>query len=542
MFLQLRTALILCSWAMAFSFGCERRDQKNAPTIKTGSVLHLGNYTEPADLDPQTVTGRPESTIIRALIEGLVTPDPRTMEPIPGVAERWEVSDDGRVYTFHLRSGARWSNGDPVTAHDFVASWKRMLTPSLGAEYAYNLFLVEGAEAYHRGELPDFAQTGFRVIDERTLRVELRNPTSYFLQLLLHPSWSPVPVKTVERFGGLARKGTAWTRAENYVGNGPFVLKEWRPNQVVVVAKSPTYWDRDRVRLDEVRFYPLESYDTEERMFRAGQLHVTASIPLNKIDRYREEQPEVFRSEPYLAAAYFRVQVKRPPLNDPRVRRALALALDRVSLAKNVLRGVKTPAYVLTPPGTAGFQPPPQFSDNPDHARALLAEAGYPGGRGFPTIEILYPTSDNGRIVCEALQEMWRRQLGIDVRLHNQEWKVYLDSMNTENYQLAWSAWGGDYVDPMAFLDQLVTDGGNNRTGWSNVEYDRLLSDVQRVTHSAERLRLFERMEELIGEEVPVIPLYHHEQTYLARPEVKGWYPTLLHVHPLQYVWLETGK
>lgn len=523
-------ALLTCLGA------CRRTDAEEAAAA--GNTLRVANGTEPADLDPQTVTGRPESTIIRALIEGLVIPDPVTLEPRPGQAESWQVSEDGRVYTFRLRADARWSNGDPVTARDFVHSWRRMLTPSLGSEYAYNLFLVEGAEAYNRGELTDFGRTGFEAVDDRTVRVTLRHPTSYFLSLLLHYSWHPVHLPTVERFGGLERKGTAWTRPENYVGNGPFVLTEWRPNQHITVRRSPTYWGRETVKLDAVQFFPIENMDTAERMFRTGQVDVTNGLPLNKVDTYRETRAEELRTDPYLAAAYFRVNVKRPQLSDPRVRRALAMAIDRRGLADEVLRRAKFPAHSFTPP-MPGFTAPATTRDDPEAARALLAEAGYPGGQGLPPIEILYPTSDSGRIVCEALQAMLRANLGIDVRLYNQEWKVYLDSMVNQNYDLAWSAWIGDYVDPMTFLDMMVTDGGNNRTGWSNPQYDELVRRVQEVADPAERAGLFAQMEEILGREAPVLPLYFYANVYALSPAVKGWHPTLLDIHPFQDVWLE---
>lgn len=518
--------------------GCGRRDSVADGT--TGDkILHLANSTEPSDLDPQTVTGRPESTIIRTLIEGLVIPDPVTLAPRPGQAESWEISADGRVYTFHLRPDARWSNGDPVTTRDFVGSWRRILTPSLGSEYAYNLFIVEGAEDFNNGRLTDFAQTGFRALDDRTLQVTLRHPTSYFLSLLVHYSWHPVHLPTVEKFGGLERKGTRWTRPENYVGNGPFVLTEWRPNQYIALRPSPTYWGRDQVKLDEVRFYAIESVDTEERMFRTGQLHITRGLPLNKIEIYRREHQDVLRVDSYLATAYYRVNTRKAHLADARVRRALALSVDRVALAQQVLQGTKTPAYTLTPPGTLGFDAGPQFPSDIPAAQALLAEAGFPGGQGMAPIEILYPSSDNGRIICEALQQMWRKNLGIDVRLYNQEWKVYLDTMNTGNYDLAWSAWIGDYVDPMTFLDMQVTDGGNNRTGWSNSRYDELVAEVQTISDDAQRLERFAEMERMLGVESPVIPLYHYANVYLLRPEVKGWNPNLLDIHPLQAVWLE---
>ncbi|MCF3651014.1 peptide ABC transporter substrate-binding protein [Synoicihabitans lomoniglobus] len=530
-----KTLLCLSLALSILAAGCTKR---GAEPIAQGNTLHVGNSTEPSDLDPQTVTGRPESKVIRTLIEGLVIPDPVTLEPRPGQAESWEISEDGRVYTFHLRPEAKWSNGDTVTAQDFVGSWQRILTPSLGSEYAYNLFLVVGGEAYNKGELTDFSQTGFKALDDRTIEVTLVNPTGYFLDLLTHYSWHPVHLPTVEKFGGLTRKGTAWTRAENYVSNGPFVLAEWIPNQHIEVRKSPTYWGRDGVKLDAVRFYPIESTDTEERMFRTGQLDVTDALPLSKIDHYRDERKDVFHLDPYLAAAYFRVNVNKPQLSDPRVRRALALAIDRDGLAYEVQRGVKTPAHSFTPQMPV-FNPPITFEDNVEKARALLAEAGYPGGKGLPAIEILYPTSDTGRIVCEALQAMLSANLGIDVRLYNQEWKVYLDTMNNQAYDMAWSAWIGDYADPMTFLDMMVTDGGNNRTGWSNARYDALVAEAGTLGDAHDRAVRYSEMEQILGAEVPVIPLYFYTKHYVMSPAVKGWHPTLLDIHPLQNVWLE---
>ena len=514
--------------------GCAKSGEAQA-TAK-GNVFHLANGTEPSDLDPQTVTGRPESNIIRTLIEGLVIPDATTLEPRPGQAESWEISEDGLVYTFKLRPEAKWSNGDTVTAQDFVGSWRRILTPSLASEYAYNLFMVEGAEAFNKGELTDFGQTGFKALDGSTIQITLRNPTSYLLNLMMHYSWHPVHLPTVDKFGGLTRKGTRWTRPENYVGNGPFVLTEWKPNQHIHVSRSPSYWGE--VKLDGVRFYPIENTDAAERMFRTGQLDATNALPLNKVDTYRNERSDVLRIDPFLATAFFKVNVNRPQLADPRVRRAIALSIDRVGLADEVLQGVKTAHYNFSPI-MPNFSPPPQFSDNAEEARALLAEAGYPGGKGLPPIEILYPTSDSGRIVCEALQAMIRGTLGIDVRLYNQEWKVYLDSTVSQNYDIAWSAWIGDYVDPMTFMDMMVTDGGNNRTGWSNSRYDELIQLAQAEGDSAKRNAYFVEMEEILGAEVPVVPLYSYTNAYLLSPAVKGWHPTLLDVHPFQEVSIE---
>jgi len=510
-------------------------------TTERGNIIHLANGTEPSDLDPQTITGRPDSTIVRALIEGLVTPHPQTLEPMPGQAERWEVSDDGLVYTFYLRPNAKWSNGDPVTAHDFVGSYKRMLTPALASEYAYQLFLANNAEAYHKGEITDFSEVGFKALDDRTLEITLDHPTGYFLDVLIHSSWFPVHLPTVEKFGGLERRGTRWTRPENYVGNGPFILQEWIPNQHIDVVPNPYYWGAADVRLDGARFYPIENADTEERMFRTGQLDVTRALPLNKIDEYRENHADVLQIDDFFVSAYYRINVNTPQLSDPRVRKALALAIDRTGLTQEVQRGTKTPAFSLTPP-LHNFEPPVVFEDNLEKARALLAEAGYPNGEGLPRVEILYSTSDSGRIITEALQAMWRNGLNIDVGLFNQEFKVYLQSMTNQDYDVAWSAWVGDYADPMTFLDMMVTDGGNNRTGWGNPEYDRLVEEVQTVLDPAKRSALFKQMEEILGEEVPIIPLYYYTSIYAKNPEVNGYYPTLLDIHPLQHVWLERAE
>ncbi len=524
----------LSACALVFVTGCA----KSQTGANKGNILHLANSTEPSDLDPQTVTGRPESTIIRALMEGLVIPNPKTLEPMPGQAESWDISDDGLVYTFHLRAEAKWSNGDPVTAQDFVTSWQRILTPSLGSEYAYMLYPVQGAEAFNKGELTDFGQTGFKVLDARTLQLTLDHPTSYLLNVLHHYSWYPIHPATVAKFDGMTRKGSAWTRPENYVGNGPFVLKSWRPNQDIDVERSPTYWGRDDVKLDGVRFYPIDSVDAEERMFRTGQLDVTYALPLSKIDTYRNERQDVFHLDDFLANAYYRMNVKRPQLQDPRVRRALGLAIDRDGLAYEVQRGVKLPAFSFCP-DMPNYTAPKTFEDDVAAAKALLAEAGFPNGEGFPSIEILYPTSDTGRIVCEALQAMWRTNLNIDVRLYNQEWKVYLDTMNEQNYDVAWSGWIADYVDPLSFYEMMVTDGGNNRTGWGSPRYDELLELALAEREPAKRQAIFSEMEEILGREVPVIPLYTNTKYYAADPAVKGWYPTLLDIHPLQSVWLE---
>src|ERR1044071_5097170 len=316
-------------------------------------ILFFGNGAEPQDVDPQTVTGVPEEHVITALFEGLVSEDPHDLHPVPGVAESWDISADGTMYTFHLRKTARWSNGEPLTARDFIRSYRRMLMPSLAAEYAYMLYVVTNAERFNTGKIGDFSKVGFKALDDFTLQVQLTAPGSYFLSLLNHYSWFPVPVSVIERCGPIDQRGNRWTRPENFVGNGPFTLTKWRINDVLVVNKSPTYWDAERVRLREIRFYAIESFESQERAFRAGQLHVTYEAPLSKIDSYRRDRPELIRVDPHLGTYIYRLNVTKPPLQDKRVRRALALAVDRVAIATRIRRAGEIPAYSFTPPNTA---------------------------------------------------------------------------------------------------------------------------------------------------------------------------------------------
>jgi len=538
-----RSLLLVASAVALLATGCSKSGSKIAESNRAG-IFHYGNGTEIQDLDPQVVTGVPEHKVIMSLVEGLVMENPQDLSPEPGVAESWDISEDGRLYTFHLRPNARWSNGDPVTADDFLGSYKRMLTQALAAEYANMIYdYVDKADDYYFGRITDFSEVGFKVVDPLTFQIRLKSPTPYFLKILAsHPSWWPVPVKVVAKFGGMDRKGTAWTRPENYVGNGPFRLREWRPNQILIVEKNPDYWDAGRVKLNEVHFYPVESQDTEERMFRTGQLHRSNEVPLSKIDVYKRANPELIKIEPYLGSYFYRCNVTRPPLDDVRVRRALALAIDRESLVKNVTRGGQSPAYNFTPLGFPDYQPKPRLEGTVEEAKKLLAAAGFPNGTGLPPIDLLYNTSENHRVVAEALQQMWRINLGVDVRLVNQEWKVYLDSQDTLNFSLSRSGWIADYVDPHTFLEIFVTKGGNNDTGWSNAEYDALREKALRTKTDEDRYAIYERMEQILIDELPIIPIYHYTRVYLLDPSVQGYHPTVLDNHPFKYVWLETEE
>ena len=504
-------------------------------------ILYLANGTEPEEIDPHVSTGVQEDNIIRALIEGLVSEAPEDLQPVPGMAERWDISEDGRIYTFHLRE-AQWSNGDPVTAQDFVLSYQRALTPSLACEYAYMLYYMVNAEAFNQGRITDFSEVGAQALDPRTLRITLNHPTPFFLSLLNHYSWFPVHVASIRKHGGFAERQNQWTRPENFVGNGPFLLEDWQVNNVLIVRKNPAYWDADRVRLRKIYFYPIESLDTEERAFRAGQVHKTNKLPLPAIPAYLErDAPELFNA-PYLGTYFYMLNTTLPALRDKRVRQALNLSIDRRSIVENVTRGGEMPAFHFVPPNCAGYNSRHQLDFNIPQAQQLLAEAGYPGGRGFPTFSLLYNTLESHKTIAEAVQQMWKENLGINIQLENQEWKVYLNSKTSMDFEMVRFGWIGDYVDPNTFMDLWIKESGNNNSGWSSPEYDRLIAEAGRATDREQRFEYFQQAEKILLEDVPIVPIYFYTSIYLLDPRVKNWYPTLIDHHPYKYVYLEESS
>jgi oligopeptide transport system substrate-binding protein len=508
--------------------GCGSSETNVVAGNKSGT-LYWGNGTEPQSLDPQIATGVPEHHVISAVMEGLVLKDRKTLEPRPGVAKTWDVSNDGRVYTFYLRENAKWSNGDAHTAQDYVWSWWRALQTTLGNQYAYMLFPIKNAKRYYDGETSDFSDVGVKAIDNRTLQVTLTNPTPYFLQLLDHYSLFPVHQATIEKFGRADERGTRWSYEGNLVGNGPYKLEEWKINRHITVTKNPYYWDEANVSINSIVFKPVDNAVTEERMFRAGALHVTSSIPADKIAIYQEKSAPELKITPYLGTYFYRLNINTPQLQDKRVRRALGMATDRKQLVDNITKGGQIPAYTMTPPGTMGYFPESTLNFDPEAAKRLLAEAGYPNGEGFPSVEILYNTNEGHRKIAVALQEMWKNYLNIDIKLLNQEWKVYLATESAGDYQISRGGWIGDYVDPNNFLDMFLCNGGNNRTGWCNEEYDRLILEVAPSQPSHEqRLKIFQQAETMLLEDMPIIPVYTYTSIKLLHPSVRNFDDNIL--------------
>ncbi len=519
--------------------GCSRRETPAEAGIRTQTLL-LGNGAEPASLDPHLAELHGDQKILLALFEGLTALDEITVQPVPAVADRWEVSPDGLRYTFHLRSDARWSNGDPVTAEDFAFSFQRILSPKFGAQYSYMLWAIKNAEAFNGGKLTDFAAVGVEVVDPSTLRLTLERPTPYLLALAAHSTWLPVHRHTLEKFGPIDDRNSPWTRPGSLVGNGAFTLTEWRQNDRLVVTKNPYYWDAAHNRLERVVFFPAENPEVEERNFRAGQIHLTNSLPIAKIAGYCARDSVRFRSDPLLYSCFLSFNVTKPPLDNPTIRRALSLAIDREGITRAVFAGSRLPAGCLVPPGCGGYTARAQVPTDFGVARRLLAEAGFPDGKGLPemSVRLGINVSEWSRTV-EIIQETWRRELGVRITLAPSDLKTRLQSLQMGNYTIALSQWFADFVDPATFLELFVSHGGNNRTRWSHPGYDRLIAEAAHTRDPVRRFELFQQAEALLLEEAPIAPLYFNASAYLIHPAVKNWHPSPLAFQRYQYVWLE---
>ena len=515
--------------------------EREVDRAAANGILLVGNYGEPPTLDPQLVTGVPENSILSELREALTVAHPSDPTIVnPGVAESWEPNENFTQWTFHLRRNASWTNGDPVVAGDFLYSWRRLLTPELGAQYADLLHFVRGAKEYNFGEISDFSQVGVSAPDDFTLVVDLIQPSPYFDFVVSAPSMGPINQRALESHGAMADRRNPWATLENYVSNGPFQLDAWRVNQVIELKKNPDYWDAENVRLNGIHFFPIDNSQTEERLFFDGRLHVTNTVPAAKIPYHRENNPDFLMSEPSLGNYFYYVNVQREGLDDVRVRQALSLAINRELLVDNVVQGGQTPATGFLPAGFAGYPTSTQITYDPDRARELLAEAGYPDGAGFPVHEILMNTLESHRKIAEAVQEMWRTELNIGVGIYNQEWRVYLDALEGNDFALARAGLSYGSPDAQNPLYWMGTGGLFNRGNWSDPRFDRLVAEAGAEPDSARRLQLLQEAEAILNTDLPVIPIYWMTNNYLLDPQVRGWSKYLYGRPPLKYVYFES--
>jgi len=485
-------------------------------TLSAPADLTLCNGAEPQSLDPAIITGEPEIRIVQALFEGLTTRNAKG-EVIPGVAQSWTLSPDGLTYSFTLRPNAKWSNGDPVTAYDFLKSWERALNPLTASQYSYQLYYLANGEAYGTGKLTDFSQVGVKTLDEHTLVVTLVHPTAYFLELATLPVLYPVHLPTIQKYGN------DWMKPGRIVSNGPYVLKKWRLNDYILVETNPYYWRP--VPIHRIKVLPTDSPTACFNLFYSRKTDLIldkTSIPAELVPEIRNKP--YFHANPFGATTFVRFNVKRKPFDDVRVRKALALALDKKDIVTKITRAGEPVANTLVPPDSAGYTPPQGLSYNVEEARRLLAEAGYPDGRGFPDVTMLYPARSNWVQIATEMQALWRRDLGItSIHLRGQEWRVYLNTQELLDFDLDVSDWIGDYNDPQTFLDMFVTDGGNNETGWGNSRYDQMLEASGTALDPAQRMKIFHDMEKiLVEDEVPIIPVYFWVGLSLYYPDKLG--------------------
>lgn len=485
---------------------------------------------EPETIDPNRVSGQPGGRIASNLFEGLTVRHPRTLAPQPGMAERWELSADGRTYTFHLRE-ATWSDGHPLTSDDFRFGWTRLLDPATAAKYASMLYPLRGARAFNAGEAgPEVL--GLSCPDDRTFVVELDAPLPYFLDLCAYYALLPLPRHVVEAHGD------AWIKPVNIVSNGAFTLADWQINRRIRLHRNERYWNAESVALGIVDALPGDYLNGHLNRYFSGVLDwIDANgIPTALVPDLAERDD--FHTGPFLSTYFYRFNVTRPPLDDPRVRKALYHAVDPQVIVEFVMRGGQPPATSLVPPGLPGYEPVQLDGFQPERARQLLAEAGFPGGEGFPEMTLLFNTSEAHKQVAEVIQQQWKDVLGIRIGLQNQEWKVFQVTTNQVEYDIARGGWIGDYLDPNTFLDLWISGSGNNRTGWTSPEYDALIQEASRTLDPERRMAILRRCEEIVTREACLIlPVYFYVVTNMYdATRWDGLTPNLLNTIDLKHV------
>jgi oligopeptide transport system substrate-binding protein len=502
------------------------------PAVDTQTVVY-NMSSQPKSIDPAKTTELISGAVIAHVFEGLTNTGPNS-SVLPGVAERWEVSADGLTYDFYLRDNAQWSDGAPVTARDFVYAWTRLLAPETGSLYATVFSFLKGAEQFNTVEGTDASVLGFEAVDDHHLRVRLEHPTSYFLQLTSFMCLMPLRRDIVEAHP------EDWTlRPETYIGNGAFKMTHYERDYEVVMEPNPHYWDRDSTHIQRLVWYQIQTSQSEYIAYLTNSIDITYGVPYPDLPEIRARLPEHLHNIPWIGTYYvgFNLRPEHPEFQDPRVRRALALALDRARIAREVTAGTRRGAVTWIPPGIPDADGVSDFAADSgvlvpnaatEEARRLMAEAGYPNGRGFPQVTYSFNTDADHAKVAEMLQAAWRRVLNIDVRLENQEWQVYLDNHRNGNFQFGRASWIGDYVDPMTFLSIWLSYDTSNRNGYANAEYDHLVEEAQRTQDRQRYFELCHEAERVLMDDMALIPIYYYANTFLQNPALDGLIYTAL--------------
>ena len=509
------TALIAGNAAMA-------ADVPAGVQLAEKQTLVRNTGAEVQSLDPHKIEGVPESNVNRDLFEGLLVTDVEG-HPAPGVAEKWE-NKDFKVWTFHLRKDAKWSDGTPVTAEDFVYSWQRLANPNTASPYASYLQYghIANIDDIIAGKKP-VTDLGVKAIDANTFEVTLSEPVPYFYKLLVHPSVSPVPKSAVEKFG------EKWTQPANIVTNGAYKLKDWVVNERMVLERNPQYWDNAKTVINQVTYLPISSEVTDVNRYRSGEIDMTYNnMPIELFQKLKKEIPKEVHVDPYLCTYYYAINNQKAPFTDVRVRTALKLALDRDIIVNKVKNQGDLPAYSYTPPYTDGMKlvEPEWFKwsqeKRNEEAKKLLAEAGYTADKPL-TFNLLYNTSDLHKKLAIAVASIWKKNLGANVKLENQEWKTFLDTRHQGTFDVARAGWCADYNEPTSFLNTMLSDSSNNTAHYKSPAFDKLIAETLQVTDDAKRADLYAKSEQQLDKDSAIVPVYYYVNARLVKPWVGGY-------------------
>ena len=483
--------------------------------------LVRNNGAEVSSLDPHKIEGVPESNVSRDLLEGLVISDVNG-KTSPGVAESWD-NKDFKVWTFHLRKDAKWSNGEPVTAQDFVYSWQRLADPKTASPYASYLqygHLLNIDDIIAGKKSPD--TLGVKAIDDHTFEVTLSEAVPYFYKLPVYVAMSPVNKAAIEKFG------EKWTQPQNWVGNGAYKLKSWVVNEKMVLERNPQYWDNAHTVINQVTYLPIASEVTDVNRYRSGEIDMTYNqLPIELFQKLKKEIPDEVKINPYLCTYYYEVNNQKPPFNDVRVRTALRLGLSQDILTNKVKNQGDIPAYGFVPPYIDGLKASvpewftwPQAKRN-EEAKKLLAEAGYTADKPL-TLSLLYNTSDLHKKMAIAAASIWKQNIGVDVKLENQEWKTFLSTRHQGTYDVARAGWCADYNEPSTFLNSMLSDSSSNTSHYKSKEFDALVAKSLQVKTDEERAAIYQQAESQLDKDAVTIPVYYYANTRLVKPYVGG--------------------
>ena len=577
--------VILCVLIFSLLFSLFSLEGCKKTIITENPVVQEFTYNiaaEPQFLDPGKATGIPEFTVLLNLFDGLTRYDLNN-KIVPSVSINWDIDSTNTKYIFNLRKDIKWSNGDPLTANDFEFAWKRALSPELASEYAYQLYYIKNGKDFNtvvpienqsefsmenkyfypkrdeneriildaNTQQPiadetkpfDLNTIGIKALDDNTLEVNLESPTPYFLSLLTFTTYLPVNKKIVEA-------NPDWAKSvDNFVSNGPFVIKEWTPQDKIIVEKNANYWDESKVNINKITFTMVTNGTTELAMFETGQIDFAVNPPPVEFDWLKKQNK--LKIEPYIGTYYYSFNTSKPPFDNQKVRRALTLAIDRKSIVENITKGEQKAALGYVPYGIKDSTSDKEFRDvggefytdnNYLEAKTLLAEAGYPDGKGFPKFILLYNTSEVHQAIAQAIQQMWKERLGINCELTNQEWQVYLSNRSKLNYDVARAGWIGDYADPNTFLDMFISESGNNDTGWKNENYDELINKAKSQNDIWLRMTMLHEAENILMNDLPIMPIYFYTRPMLVKPWLVDYIASSLGYTDFKWAYVDNTK